>query len=135
MPCVDRGRHVTKIYLRCARSDAEASNPRKDVAFRTCMRTRAKLYILRLDTFVCSSFERILDVGCLHIRFDWCTRRGRLRPCRVKERRFPTCPLPRSVCTGGKRGFHSTHMSRTKFDPRPMGSSVPVYLKMWAREH
>jgi hypothetical protein len=41
------------------------------------------------------------------------------------------CP----ISTGGKRGFHSTHMSRTKFDPRPMGSSVPVHLKMWAREH
>jgi hypothetical protein len=37
--------------------------------------------------------------------------------------------------TGGKRGFHSTHLSRTKFDPRPMASSVPVHLKMWAREH
>jgi hypothetical protein len=37
--------------------------------------------------------------------------------------------------TGGKRGFHSTHLSRTKFDPRPKGSSVPVHLKMWAREH
>jgi hypothetical protein len=37
--------------------------------------------------------------------------------------------------TGGKRGFHSTHLSRTKFDPRLKGPSVPVHLKMWAREH
>jgi F-box interacting protein len=37
--------------------------------------------------------------------------------------------------TGGKRGFHSTRLSRTKFDPRPKGLSVPVHLKMWAREH
>jgi hypothetical protein len=41
----------------------------------------------------------------------------------------------RTPSTGGKRGFHSTHLSRTKFDPRPKGSSVPVHLKMWAREH
>jgi hypothetical protein len=45
------------------------------------------------------------------------------------------CPFAQFVYTGGKRGFHSTHLSRTKFDPRPMGSSVPVHLKMWAREH
>jgi hypothetical protein len=37
--------------------------------------------------------------------------------------------------TSGKTGFHSKHLSRTKFDPRLKGPSVSVHLKMWARGH
>jgi hypothetical protein len=37
--------------------------------------------------------------------------------------------------TSGKTGFHSSHFSRTKFDPRLKGPSVPVHLKMWSRGH
>jgi hypothetical protein len=40
-----------------------------------------------------------------------------------------------STVTSEKTGFHSEHLSRTKFDLRLKGPSVPVYLKMWAREH
>jgi hypothetical protein len=40
-----------------------------------------------------------------------------------------------SIITSGKMGFHSFHLSRTKFDPRLKAPSVPVHLKMWARGH
>jgi hypothetical protein len=40
-----------------------------------------------------------------------------------------------STDTSGKTGFHSEYLSRTKFDPRLKGPSVPVHLKMWARGH
>jgi hypothetical protein len=46
-----------------------------------------------------------------------------------------TCAHKMWRCTSGKTGFHSEHLSRTKFDPRLKGPSVPVHLKMWAREH
>jgi hypothetical protein len=42
---------------------------------------------------------------------------------------------PPAPVTSGKTGFHSEHLSRTKFDPRLKGPSVSVHLKMWARGH
>jgi hypothetical protein len=40
-----------------------------------------------------------------------------------------------ALATSGKTGFHSSHLSQTKFDPRLKGPSVPVQLKIWAMEH